>query len=149
MRPVHLDRLLAETEVDGDDLVGVAAHDQLHHLTLPGRQAGHPGGDLGPLGLGPAALPVDLERLPDPVEEKLAADRLLEEVDRAGAHGARGGRHVAVAADHDDGKLRLAGDELVLEVDAAQPGHPEVDHEAPRSTAVLRLKEIIRYDVAL
>src|SRR5207244_8683132 len=108
---------------------------------------GHPAGDLRRLGLDSPALAVDVQAFADPVEEELAADRLLEEVDRPGSHGARGGRHVAVAADHDDGELGAAGDQLLLEVDAAQPGHAEVDHEASRTADVLRFEDLLGADM--
>src|SRR5438067_470623 len=129
MRPVNLDRLLAEAEV--------------HGLPLARRQARYPAADLRSLRVGEPPLPVDLEPFPDAVEEQLAADRLLEEIEGAGPHGARRRRHVAVAADDDDGQGQAAGDERVLEVDAAQPRHAEVDDEAARPAAVLRLEELL------
>jgi hypothetical protein len=90
-----------------------------------------------------AAARVELERLVDAVEQVLVAERLLDEVDRAGLHRLDRHRHVAVAGDEDDRQDRVALVELDLQFETAHAGHADVEHQAPRPVVALGVEELL------
>src|SRR5690606_14609274 len=72
-RAVDLDRALADVQVAGDDLVGLALRDQFQNLALARRQLRHPPADFVALLELAAHLAVLFERAVDPVDEVLVA----------------------------------------------------------------------------
>src|SRR5262249_26492646 len=63
----------------------------------------------------------------------LIVERLRQEVDRTRPHRAYDGGDVAVARDEHDRQVTAAGRERLIELEAALPGHPDVEHEAARA----------------
>src|SRR5206468_147563 len=115
-----------------------------HHLALAWGEPCDPHPHAAALRLEEPDLAVELDRLVDTVEQHLTVERLLDEVDRARAHGAHRGRHVGVAGDHDYRNRDPAPDELLLQVESAHPRQPDVAHDTARAAgAVLRGQELL------
>ena len=70
-RAVNLHRTLTDTEFVRDDLVGLARHDQIEHLTLAIGQSSNPLRNFRVLLALFPALPVRLQRLTDAIEQVL------------------------------------------------------------------------------
>src|SRR5262249_40417920 len=81
--PGGLDGSLRRAELAGDLLVEHAPHDEAEDLPLARRESGDPLLDGRALGLRGAALPTLGQRVLDAVEEGLAVERLLQEIEGA------------------------------------------------------------------
>src|SRR4029077_8030981 len=70
-----------------------------------------------------------VERPLDTIQELLVVEGFLEEVDRPSLHGADGGWHASVAGEEDDGNIGSSLAQRRLEIQAARPGQPNIQHE--------------------
>ena len=78
------------------------------------------------------------------VEQGLVAERLCEEIDGSGLHGLDRHGDVAMAGEEDD-RLQVAlRCQLVLKIEAAGPGHADVEHQAARAVGKLRFQQFAR-----
>src|SRR5213080_4304551 len=141
---VNLDRLLGDSELARDGPVRPPRHDELHHLALPRGEPREALAELLALRLGAAHLAVHLEGVSDAVEQELAAEGLLDEVDGARLHGPHRRRYVAVSGDHDHREPDVAAGERALEIEPAHPGQADIGHDAAGTPAVLGLQELLR-----
>src|SRR4029453_12494212 len=80
VRAVDLDGLRAQSEIGSDLLVGLAGGHQREDLPLTRRERLEPAPRFLASPAHLALQAVDLERLPDAIEEQLIAERLLDEV---------------------------------------------------------------------
>src|SRR5882672_1420069 len=85
--------------------------------------------------------PVAIDRASNGVEQLLLAERLRQELDRAGLH--RPHRHgdVAVAGEEDDRHLGVRLDELALQIQPTQPREAHVEYEASRRVETTGVQE--------
>src|SRR5438552_12307333 len=141
---VNLDGLLGDSELARDRPVRPPRHDELHDLALPGGEPREALAELLALRLGAAHLAVHLESVGDAVEQALAAEGFLEEVDGARLHRPHRRRDVAVSRDHDDREADVAAGERALEIEPAHPGQADVGHDAAGTPAVLGFQELLR-----
>src|SRR5262249_3946446 len=103
--------------------------DHRHDLALPGCQRIEAPFQIGQFVrvLAPRVVPIEGD--PYGVQEILVAKRLREEFDRSRLHRADAHRDVAVAGQKYDRNEDVSGGELALEVESAQSGQPDVQHE--------------------
>src|SRR5439155_13823872 len=118
--------------------------DELHDLALPRGEPREPLAELLALRLGAAHLAVQLEGVGDAVEQSLAAEGFLDEVDGSRLHRPHRRRYVAVSRDHDDREADVAASERALEIEPAHPGQADVGHDAAGTPAVLGFQELLR-----
>ncbi len=100
---------LAQAAHDGrgaDELLGLDAQGAVLALEAPG-----------------------LDGVSEREEDALALEGLFEEVEGAPAGGLDGGRHVGVAADHEDGHVVAALAQGFQELEAVHLGHLDVEHD--------------------
>ena len=95
-----------------------------------------PGGQL-------ARIPRLFERALDAGEQFAAADRLLDEVRRAGLHGLHRHRHVAVAGDHDGGQPMARIVQPLQQFEPAHSGQIGVDQEAAFAAGTIGFEECL------
>ena len=88
---------LADAEIGGDVLAGMAGKNHLHDLTLPRSERGDVAGRILAPGQKLACIPRVFRMAIDVGKQFSAADRLLDEVGRASLHGFHRDRDVAVA----------------------------------------------------
>ena len=88
--------------------------------------------DVGRGAFGRAPLPVAFDRRRDRVDHVLVAERLRQEVDGAGLHGADRHRNVAVAGHQDDGKMNAEPVAPRLKIEPADAGQANVENDAAR-----------------
>jgi hypothetical protein len=142
-RTMDLDCPLTDAQTEGDDLVGVAAGDPVHHLAFSrteGIQA--PQGDLA--GLRPcAARRVCLESALNTVEQFLVAKGLLHEIECAAAHRFDGHRNICVSRHEYDRDCRAARIELALQVRATQAGHANIQQQTARLRIPVGREELL------
>src|SRR5437667_584035 len=141
---VNLDGLLGDSELARDRPVRPPRHDELHDLALPRGEPREALAELLALRRGAAHLAVHLESVGDAVEQALAAEGFLEEVDGARLHRPHRRRYIAVSRDHDDREADVAAGERALEIEPAHPGQADVGHDAAGTPAVLGLQELLR-----
>ena len=102
---MHLDGLHAQGELGGDDLVALAADHPFHHVALARGEQAHARLDLLARRAAAAGHLVQGDRGADAVEQRLVAERLLDEVEGAGLHGPDRERDLGVAGDDQDRNL--------------------------------------------
>src|SRR5438094_2243105 len=141
---VNLDGLLGDSELARDGPVRPPRHDELERLALRRGEPREALAELLALRLGAAHLAVHLEGVGDAVEQVLAAEGLLDEVDGARLHGPHRRRYVAVSGDHDHREPDVAAGERVLQIEPAHPGQADIGHDAAGTPAVLGLQELLR-----
>ena len=146
---LRLHGLFRGPELRGDLLVQPAGHDQRHDLALPGGQGvvaiaqrERPGQFL-------AALPIALERVLHGVEQRLIVERLGEDVERAGLHRPDGERDVGVRGQEDHREIVAAAGESPLQVQAAQPGHADIEQQATGAFGIDGLEEVLGHGEGL
>ena len=149
IRPVTLDGLLAYPEQRRDLLVGVAVDHQVEHLAFARCQEREAAGEPGTLDLELTRRPVELDRLVDAIEKQLAAERLLEVVERPRLERVHRRAHVAIARDDDDRQPEVPGGELALQAEAAHPRETELQEEATRPPPAERGEKGLRSRVRL
>ena len=93
---VRLDRLGADLESAGNALAAFPAQDQLEDFALARGEHRKSLRQLSPTVALFSRLEIALERGVDPVEKLLAVERLLQEINGAGLHGANHHGHVPV-----------------------------------------------------
>ena len=136
VRTVRLDRALGGAEIGGNLLVELAGDDAGEDLALARRERLVAGAQRTQPFPGRPRLRIARERGPHRSEQRIAADRLREEVDRPGFHRAHAHRDVAVPGEEDDRQPHLQLRERLLQVEAARAGHPDVEHDATGSVPV-------------
>src|SRR5262249_7082867 len=140
--PVHLHGLLADAELPGDLLVEAPGHDEFEDFGFALREVGQALLELARAN--PVALfgDVPFQGSAHGVEQLLRAVRLRQEIHGAGPHRPDTHGNAAVAADEDDRQRPVTGRDGVLEVEAGDPGHADVEHEARGSAAQWILEEV-------
>ena len=88
-------------------------------------------------GLFLAVLTVEVQRFVQPREQHVVLERLLEQVDRAGAHPSRGDVHVGRAGEEDDRDPGIALAQLLLQLQPAHAGQGDIEQQ---TTGLLRAK---------
>src|SRR3989442_4543609 len=141
---MNLDGLLRDADLARDGPVRPPCHDEAHDLALPRGEPCEALAELLALRLGAAHLAVHLESAGDAVEQELAAEGFLDEVDGARLHRPHRRRYVDVSGDHDDGEPDVAAGERALEIEPTHPGQADVGHDAAGTPPVLALQERLR-----
>src|SRR5471030_2853200 len=95
------DGALADAQIGGDIFTGMTRQNQFHDLSLSWSETGDSTCRALPGGEQLAGIPRLFESIIDAAEQFAVADRLFDEVPRAGLHGLNGHRHIAIARDHD------------------------------------------------
>src|SRR5262249_32621639 len=72
----------------------------------------------------------------------LLAQRLGQEFDRTGLHGAHAHRDVAVSRDEDDRNADIVPDQLSLKIEAAQTRKPDVEDKTAGHVRTLALEKL-------
>ena len=125
-----LDRALADAEVGGDVLAGLAREHPIHHVALSRRETREVSrrrfSQLQQL----ARILRQFESPLDARDEFLAADRLFDEIQRARFHGLNRHRHVGVAGDHDRRQAMALVMELLEQFEPAHSRQIGVDQQA-------------------
>jgi hypothetical protein len=127
---VVLDRALADAEVGGNVLAGLAGEHPVHHLALSRRQTREVGRRRLPPFLQLVRVLRQFERPLDAGDQFVAADRLLDEIQRARLHRLDRHRHVAVAGDHDRGQVMAVVVEFLQQLEPAHSRQIGVDQQA-------------------
>jgi hypothetical protein len=134
--PMDLHRRLGDAHVIGNLFVEAASHDLDHDLALAGTERVETLSEgvqsLLALSAGTIARKASLDR----IEEVLITERLREEFYGTSLHGSYAHRNVAVRGDEDDWEMPVRRGELALKVEAASPGHSDVDHQAGRAIRI-------------
>ena len=87
-------------------------------------------GQVGARGHPAAALGVVLDRALDLVQERLAVERLLDELDGTGLHGPDRHGDIGMRRDEDDGHAFAARDQFLEQVEPAGARHPHIEDHA-------------------
>src|SRR5207244_1816311 len=122
---------------------------QVEHLAFARCEEREAPGKLGALNLELTRRPVELDRVVDAIEKQLAAERLLEVVERPRLERVHRRAHVAVARDDDHGQPDVPGRELALQPEAADSGEAELQEQTPRPPSVERREKGLRGGVRL
>src|SRR4029434_9537818 len=123
-------------------LVEPALDDEAEHVALARGERIEAHADRRQLRPLPPRLTVVAERPVDDVEQRLVAERLLQEVDGAGLDGPDARRDVGVAADEDDGDLAPRLVEALLQLEAARAGQAQVEHDAGGTVGYREVDEL-------
>jgi hypothetical protein len=71
------------------------------------------------------------DRLLDRVQQILIPNRFGQELDRTALHGPNRHRDIGVTADEDNWHTQICLGQLLLKIEPASPGQPDVENEAP------------------
>ena len=121
-----LDRAGGDVQEGGDFLVGPAFLDLLQDLTFLVGEPAEPRPDRLLVGQQPAALDIILDGPLDLLQEGLAVEGLLDELDGAGLHGADGHWHISIGCDEDYRDVTAGRDQFPVELQAVHAGHLHV-----------------------
>ena len=77
-------------------------------------------------------------------QQVLVADRLGQEIDGARLHGAHARRNVALAGDENDRPVRSLGRQRLLQLEAVETGHGDVQYGATGNRRIVLCKEFLR-----
>ena len=121
---------LADLQLDGNHLVGLAGNHAVHDFGFPRGQAFHPADDFLFFVQGLALFEVLLQGRLDLFQQGFFPVRLLDEVHRAFFHGIYRHRHVAVTGHKDDGQNRMLFVQLLLQLHAVHTRHTDIQHNA-------------------
>ncbi len=138
---VDVDRARADPEPGGDLLRGEIGHEQLENLVFAARQARTARGDRFPTYQAIADLRVPIEGAPNGRQQILLPERLAQEVDRAGLHGANGRLQVGVATDEEDRRHDSAFAQGALKTQPITTAEAYIEHDAAVPLRVEPLKE--------
>src|SRR5262249_367666 len=78
-------------------------------------------------------LPAATYRLPDGIEEVFVTERLRQEFDSAGFHGAHGHGDIAVPGDENDGQLHAKLGQLLLQIKTTEARELDIEYQAAGS----------------
>src|SRR5262249_46472754 len=126
----------------GDLLRALSGHEQAGDLALPGRQTARAFLDDTPLLAGAALLSIELERLPDPGEERGRAHGFLDEIERTGAKTLHRRGNRAVRGQDDDRRMERSRAKVVEDVHAALTAQEQVEHHAAGALRIEGRKEL-------
>jgi hypothetical protein len=134
-------RHLADPDFRCDLLVDTTGYEQCHDLSLACGQRFVTRSQIGELSfvLQPGAIPAQ-SRLYR-IEKILITQRLGQEFDGSGLHRSHRHRDIAVTGDEDDRDGNVFPGQLLLEVEPAQAGKPDVDDNAARILWALASQE--------
>lgn len=134
---------LADVQIEGDDLVRFAGDDKIEDFAFTVGESLETICYLGLVFQLRSPLPVSRQGLANTVKEFLVTKRFLNKIDSAFLHRINRHWHIAVPGDKYDGQGAAAGKQLVLQFEAAETGHTNVEHEAARAMLLLVLQEFI------
>jgi hypothetical protein len=77
-------------------------------------------------------------------EQDFIAEGFVQKVNRAGSQGARPRRGIAMAGDEDDRNQAMGRSQLLLQLQAAHPRHPQVDDQAGRGLPLTGMQKVLR-----
>src|SRR6185437_14628756 len=138
---VGLDRALADAEIGGGVLAGVAGEDQVHDLPLSRRESGNMVRRRLPPGKQLARISRLLERAFDAGAQFAAIERLLDEIQRARLHGLHRHGHVAVAGDHDGRQAMVRTAYMLQQFETAHSRQICIDHQTSLATRAIDFEE--------
>src|SRR5690606_38063638 len=137
-RAVQLNGALADPQLDGHHLVGLAGADTIEHLALARRELFETRARRRAPALlvqPPPVLGDGLLHAPD--EPVVIRERLLEEVHRALLEGRDRRGHVGMTGEEDDGRRALVPGEVRLQFETAGARHAHVQQQAARTGRVI------------
>ncbi|MPN18910.1 hypothetical protein SDC9_166275 [bioreactor metagenome] len=147
--PVHLDRAFGNAEFEGDHLVGAALDHLQQHFLLARRQLVVARLQfLGFQAFVEGAADVG-QRRSDGVQQGEVFERLFQEVDGAGLHRPHRVGDVAVAGDEDDRQRPAAPRQFVLQRQAVDAGHADVEDETGKVLQPVERQEVERRGIDL
>ena len=130
---MHLDRLLGNSQLPGHFLVDQTRDHQREDLALAGRELREVLGQVHQSAAAEAFFPAARHRPFERVEQVFLLHGLLEEIDRSVLHRLDARGHVTVRAEEDDGGRYGIRAELFGQLDAVDPGHPQVGQDHNQS----------------
>jgi len=133
---VHLDRLFARPQRDGDLLVQPASDDPAKDFPLARGQCIQSIGEQTPRGACVALAGDDHGRSIEGGGQSVLVARLLEEVDGAAAQGPHGARDVALTGEEQSRNEHTAIDEGRLKRETVHHGHPKIHEQHVRPPLV-------------
>ena len=138
-----LNSALADAEIRGDNLAGLACENQFHDLALSRSEACDVVCRSLPPGEQLARIPRLFESSLDAGEQFAGADRLLDEVRSACLHGLNRHRHVGIAGDHDGRQPMARIMEPLQQFEAVHPGQVGIDQEACSAARTIGFEECL------
>ena len=111
------------------------AHHQRHDLALPAAEQGVAIAQRLKLGLVAQLGGAAVDGVPDGAEKDVFGERLGQELDRAGLHGAHRHGDVAVPGDEDDRHVEPFAGDLRLQIQPAEFGQVDIEDEAAWASA--------------
>ena len=103
------------------------------------KQAGRLGNRVFRVATGAVLCDSKLDRF----QQILIAKRLGEELDRAALHGSNRHRDIGVAADEDNRQAQICLGQLLLKLEPALPGQPDVENQAPGELGRVAIEEFL------
>src|SRR3989442_9995735 len=88
--------------------------------------------------------PGSAESGPYSIQQRRAVEGVVEERDGAGLQGSPARLLVAVSRQDDNGNARACDHKMTEEIEAAHPGHPQIEHQATRALSLGRPQELAR-----
>ena len=133
-RAVHFHRAHADVQFIGDELVGPAVDDQLHHLTLALGQLGQRALQRVLLAARQQRLRALRQRQLHAIDQGVVGKRLLNKVESAALDRRHRCRHVTMAGeeDHRQQRQQPAPGQALEEHQAAGARHAHIQHQAGR-----------------
>jgi hypothetical protein len=91
-----------------------------------------------------ASAPVPFQGNLNRIQQILIAERLSKKLDGSRFHGSHGHRDVTVRSEKDDWNVHASLGQLLLEVEATDPGKPDVENQATGKIRTLGQQEFLR-----
>ena len=140
---VQLDGRFAGPQRASDLFIGKAPNHQPHYFPLSRAQPFVALPQLRYLGPLLSRPPVLIDGLLDRIQKVLVAERLGEKLHRAGFDSPNRHGNIAVAGDEDNWDMEVALGELVLQLESADPGEPDIQHQAAGSSVARAGKKLL------
>src|SRR5712672_2506621 len=138
---MNLHRDFGNAHLVRDLLVYETVRDIFHRLLLPRRERVEARAQVRQLLLFVTLLARTSDRAGYRVQQILVAQRLGQEIDRAGLERSHGHGHIAVSGHEYDRDVDLLPDQLGLKVEAAPAGHADIEKQTARRGGKLGLQQ--------
>src|SRR5262245_59295177 len=140
---MHLDGVLGDPQLAADLFVQTTDNDEIEDLALARGQRAEPSSEVGHTS--PVAMfsSVFLDRPTHGIEQVTRPIRLREEIYRTRAHRADAHRDIAVRGDEHDGHTPIALREQVLQIEAGEAWHLDVENEAGGALPLRGIEKLV------